>query len=149
MRLRQKIVPIMFLSIFLMGFTSITFAKEKNDKAHSKSHGKSDRQNVDIGTDVFIGNEYDSIRQYFRKNYDGLPPGLKKRGGDLPPGLEKQLRQKGHLPPGLEKKVQPFPVELEETLPPLKPGLIRGVIEGRAIIFNSNTKLILDIFSIF
>ena len=79
----------------------------------------------------------------------GLPPGLKKRGGDLPPGLEKQLRQKGHLPPGLEKKVQPFPVKLEETLPPLKPGLIRGVIEGRAIIFNSNTKLILDIFSIF
>jgi len=32
-------------------------------------------------------------------------------------------------------------------LPPLKPGLIRGVIEGRAVIFNAKTSVILDIFA--
>ena len=77
-----------------------------------------------------------------------LPPGLAKRGGDLPPGLEKQLIRKGHLPPGLEKKLYPFPVELERRLPPLRPGLVRGIIGESAVILDNRTKVILDIFSV-
>ena len=89
------------------------------------------------------------IRQYFHENAGSLPPGLAKRGGNLAPGLAKQLRRNGHLPPGLEKKVATFPVELEKRLPTLKPDLVRGVIDGRAVIFNSKTSVILDIFAVF
>jgi len=89
------------------------------------------------------------IRQYFHDHAGSLPPGLAKRGGNLPPGLAKQLRRKGHLPPGLEKKVAVFPFDLERRLSPLKAGLVRGVIEGRAVIFNSKTSVILDVFTAF
>ena len=75
-----------------------------------------------------------------------LPPGLAKRGGSLPPGLEKQLRRNGTLPPGLAKRVQPFPPELERRLPPLASDLQRGFVEGRAVIFNTKTQVIVDIF---
>jgi hypothetical protein len=54
----------------------------------------------------------------------------------------------GHLPPGLEKKVHPFPVELERRLPPLGPGLMRGIIGGRAVIIDKNASIILDVFGV-
>ena len=55
----------------------------------------------------------------------------------------------GDLPPGLEKKLQPFPVELERSLPPIREGLIRGIIGGSAVIMNRNFSIILDVFKIF
>ena len=73
-------------------------------------------------------------------------PNFPARGGDLPPGIEKRLVRTGHLPPGLEKRIVPFPVELEQRLLPLEPGYQRGFIAGRAIVFNSGTRLILDVF---
>jgi hypothetical protein len=73
---------------------------------------------------------------------------LAKRGDDLPPGLEKQLQRNGHLPPGLEKKLNPFPAELERRLPPLREGLMRGVIGDSAIIMERKTSRILDVFGI-
>ena len=86
------------------------------------------------------------IRDYYRgAAASSLPPGLAKRSS-LPPGLEKQLAREGTLPPGLAKRVSPFPVELERRLPPLVPELRRGFIEGRAVIYNAQTKVILDIF---
>ena len=102
-----------------------------------------------VGVDIFIGKDREVIRQYFHDHAGSLPPGLAKRGGDLPPGLAKQLRRKGHLPPGLEKRVAVFPVDLERRLPPLKEGLVRGVIEGRAVILNAKTSVILDVFAVF
>lgn len=121
----------------------------KNTHKHANAYAKGDNSGAHIAVDIFIGNDRDSIRRYFHDNTGSLPPGLAKRGGNLPPGLQKQLRQKGQLPPGLRKKVAAFPPELERNLPPLKPGLVRGVIEGRAVIFNAKTSVILDIFSIF
>jgi hypothetical protein len=76
----------------------------------------------------------------------GLPPGLAKRGGDLPPGLAKQLRRNGRLPPGLEKKIVWFPEDLDRRCSPLYPGLRRGFIGGHAVIVNSKTSAILDVF---
>ncbi len=91
-------------------------------------------------TEVIVG--------YYRGDYrgaSGLPPGLAKRGGNLPPGLEKQLRRNGRLPPGLEKKIAVFPEDLERRLPPLAPGLCRGLYEGRAVIYNPRTRVVLDV----
>jgi hypothetical protein len=133
----------------LLGPASFSYATPGNKNDHSKSAGKDKDRDVQVGIEIFIGKDQDAIRHYFHKHSDNLPPGLAKRRGNLPPGLEKQLRRNGRLPPGLDKKISVFPVELERDLPPLKPGLVRGVIEGRAVIFNEKTKVILDIFSIF
>jgi hypothetical protein len=67
------------------------------------------------------------------------------RSSGLPKGLEKKLRRQGRLPPGWEKKLMPFPVELEHRMPPLGPGLCRGIIEGQAVIYNERTRVILDV----
>jgi hypothetical protein len=122
------------------------YAKEKSK--HSRSVKAAD-QGIHAGVEIFVGKDREVIRQYFRDHAGNLPPGLAKRRGTLPPGLEKQLRRRGHLPPGLEKKVAVFPVELERRLPPLKPGLTRGFLEGKAVIMDERTSVILDIFTIF
>jgi hypothetical protein len=89
------------------------------------------------------------IEEFFRVNTGNLPPGLAKRGGNLPPGLRKHLRRNGRLPPGLQKRVSTFPQDLELRLPPLPPGLSRGTIGNRAIIYDPVSKMIYDIIEIF
>lgn len=133
---------IVFVLILLTGSLSAAGQKGKNSRP---DNGKT---NVDaqVAVDIFIGRDREVIHDYYVAHPGGLPPGLAKRGGNLPPGLEKQLQRNGHLPPGLEKKLLPFPVELERHLPPLKAGLVRGVIEGRAVIYNPKTSVILDVF---
>jgi len=131
--------------------TAIVSAK---GNGKGKNKGKDDNSRpvgAHVNVDVFIGETRDMIRQHYRGYGDrgSLPPGLAKRGGDLPPGLQKQLARNGHLPPGLDKKIYPFPVELERRLPPLRPGLIRGVIGGNAIIMDKRTSVILDVFAVF
>jgi hypothetical protein len=155
---KERVMKTLYAKFFVLAFcavllnsASFSFSKpnpKKPDK-HSNSYSKADNSGTRIAVDIFIGNDRDSIRRYFHDNAGSLPPGLAKRGGNLPPGLQKQLRQKGQLPPGLRKKLNAFPPDLESSLPPLKPGLVRGVIEGRAVIFNAKTSVILDIFSIF
>lgn len=142
-------VSALFVCFMLLASVSIATSAQKDKEKQSHSMNKAGDLDVHVGVDIFVGKDREVIRQYFRAHNSTLPPGLAKRGGSLPPGLEKQLRRKGHLPPGLEKRITPFPIELERRLPPLKSGLIRGVIEGRAVILNAKTSLILDIFTIF
>ncbi len=112
-----------------------------------KDHGKGKGQSR-VEVVVFQPASRQIIIDFFHTPPSGLPPGLAKRGGDLPPGLEKQLRRNGRLPPGLEKKLVAFPVELERRLPPLPAGYRRGMIGGRAVIFDPG-RLILDVFVAF
>jgi hypothetical protein len=116
----------------------------------NKHHEEAPAAVVDtsVGVAVFVGGDRDTIKHHFMADRGSLPPGLAKRGGDLPPGLQKQLIRNGHLPPGLEKKLYPFPVDLERRLPRLRPGLTRGIIGGSAVILDSKTKVILDIFAV-
>jgi hypothetical protein len=141
---RKKIFT--FALCMIMSFSVALAGQKTKDK--DKDKGKGTGVNTRVAVDIFMVNDRDLIRNHYKTNRGNLPPGLAKRGGDLPPGLEKQLVRNGHLPPGLEKKLYPFPVELERTLPPLKPDLIRGVIGGSAVIMNSKTRVILDIFAL-
>jgi hypothetical protein len=68
---------------------------------------------------------------------------------DLPPGLQKKLARGGALPPGWEKKLERFPADLERDLDVLPPGHARGVMDGRAVIYNPITHAILDIVPLF
>ena len=114
-----------------------------------KGKGKERRQDKSanrVMVAVFVTPDRTILHDYCVTQSPGLPPGLARRNGTLPPGIEKQLRRKGRLPPGLEKKLVPFPPDLEVRLAPLAPGLERGFIGGRAVIFNSTTRVILDVF---
>lgn len=138
------------LILFILMSAAIGLAgqkgKGKGNNPHSGDSAKS--VSVHVGADIFVGNDRELIRHHYLTSRGTLPPGLAKRQGDLPPGLEKQLRRNGHLPPGLEKKLYPFPVELERRLPPLRQGLIRGMIGGHAVIMDKKTSVILDVFGI-
>ncbi len=129
---------------------AVPLASSAGDKSKSAQHADhSSGVDAHVAVDVFVGRDREVVRRYYSGHPGSLPPGLAKRGGDLPPGLEKQLQRKGHLPPGLDKRVVAFPVELERQLPPLKSGLMRGVIEGRAVIYNPKTSVILDVCLLF
>jgi hypothetical protein len=119
------------------------------DKGREKESRESRRTGAHVDVVAFAESHRELIRHHYVPSRGSLPPGLAKRRGDLPPGLQKQLVRHGHLPPGLEKKLYPFPVELERRLPPLRPGRVRGMIGGNAIILDSKTKVILDVFAIF
>ena len=129
---------------------TVPLASSARDKSKGVQHADhSSGVDAHVAVDVFVGRDREVVRRYYSGHPGNLPPGLAKRGGDLPPGLEKQLQRKGHLPPGLDKRVVAFPVELERQLPPLKSGLMRGVIEGRAVIYNPKTSVILDVCLLF
>jgi hypothetical protein len=131
--------------LFLIGIPLA--ADHGNGKGKAKGRYKDHGGPSVVAVDIFVGHDQRIVGDFLTgRPGSGLPPGLAKRGGDLPPGLMKQLYRKGHLPPGLEKKMYPFPVEVERRLSPLSPGLSRGYIDGRAVIYNRKTSAILDVF---
>jgi hypothetical protein len=147
----NKKILVFILCLLLSTFVSSASPKgEGNSKA--KDHSVKDNPSgirTQVSVDTFLENDHSIIRTHFVDKKGNLPPGLAKRGGDFPPGLEKQLRRNGHLPPGLEKRLTAFPAELEKKLPPLKSGLIRGMIGASAVIMNQKTSVILDVFKVF
>jgi hypothetical protein len=140
---------IVIVPVCLLFSLSLITAGPKVKGKDPKSKNPSLQVSTHATVNLFSLGDHERIRHHFSKYRGNLPPGLAKRGRDLPPGLEKQLQRNGHLPPGLEKKLHPFPVELERSLPPLREGLIRGIIGGSAVIMNKNTSIILDVFKIF
>lgn len=135
------------LAVCLVFFTANAVASQKGKGKNQPDKGSA-TVSAHISVGAFAAGERDLIRRHYVTHREPLPPGLAKRGGDLPPGLEKQLRRNGHLPPGLEKKIHPFPVVLEQRLRPLRPGLIRGIIGGSAVIVDKRTSLIIDVFAV-
>ena len=101
---------------------------------------------ADQAVAIFTDRDRQLIHGYYQGG-KGLPPGLVKRGGNLPPGLAKQLRKNGTLPPGLQKKVEPFPDDLSRQLTPLRSGLSRVMVAGKAMILDRNHK-ILDLIAL-
>lgn len=118
-------------------------------------------QAPDVG-DIFIGElEKRIIGDYYRrhlvafeqspegrdykkhknKHKGGLPPGLAKKGA-LPPGLAKQLARNGHLPRGLD--YQPLPPDLIVQLPPLQPAYRYTIVDGKVLLVQAASNLILD-----
>ncbi len=137
------------LAIFLLPAGALTASSQKGKNKHARHADYWSGVETHAAVDRFADRDRDVIRQYYAGNPGSLPPGLAKRGGNLPPGLQKQMQRKGHLPPGLEKRLVAFPVELEHQLPPPRCGLMRGMIDGRAVIYDPKTSVILDICLVF
>ena len=137
------------VSLLLLLSQPLAASSQKDKNKNPSRQDRTSGAEVQVAVEVFLGKDKDVIRRYFAAHSEGLPPGLAKRGGDLPPGLDKQLQRKGQLPPGLDKRIAAFPADLERQLPPLKPGLMRGVLEGRAVIYSPKTAAIFDVFLVF
>jgi hypothetical protein len=139
------------VAVLTVALTPVCFGADKDgNKGKAKGAGADKHDSTQVAVNIFVGGDREIIREYVaRYPQGGLPPGLAKRDGDLPPGLEKHLRKKGQLPPGLQKKVTALPLDLEGRLHPLEPGLKRGFLEGRAVIYNRKTAVVLDIFDLF
>lgn len=136
------------LCVLISGTIAVAGQKGK-ETGKDPQPGNKKGVSAHVGVDIFVGDDRELIRRHYLTSQGKMPPGLAKRSGDLPPGLEKQLRRNGHLPPGLEKKLYPFPVELEQRLPPLREGLVRGMIGVHAVIMDKRTSVIVDVFSLF
>lgn len=145
----------MKLVTVLIVLTSLAVASAAEGKGSSKAKGQGKSKGNVVQTEiharvaVYSTHDREIIRHHYHGSKGNLPPGLAKRSGSLPPGLEKQLRKNGRLPPGLQKRISPFPIKLEKRLPRLKQGLQRGFIEGRAVIYNPKTRVIVDVFAVF
>lgn len=139
------------VAVLAVALTPVCFGAGKDgNKGKGKGTGAAEHDSTRVAVNIFAGGDREIIREYVAKYPQGeLPPGLAKRGGDLPPGLEKHLRKKGRLPPGLQRKVTALPLDLEGRLHPLEPGLRRGFLEGRAVIYNQKTAVVLDILDLF
>ena len=74
------------------------------------------------------------IREYYAPRYRTLPP-----------GLQKKYSRTGQLPPGWQRKLQPLPVVVERRLAPIPRYYRRGVIDGRAVVYDPRRQEIIDV----
>lgn len=77
------------------------------------------------------------IREYYRPSYRALPP-----------GLQRQYLRSGRLPRGWERRMRPVPVFIERDMMRVPRGYSRGIIDGRAVIYDRR-GFILDVAVLF
>ncbi len=111
--------------------TAVDARPQKRSNHQRVATGNGTQVSVQV---VFSRRDQQVIREYYAPRYQSLPP-----------GLQKKYRRTGQLPPGWQKKFEPFPVALERQLVVLPAGYSRGVIDGRAVIFNNRTHVIFDV----
>jgi hypothetical protein len=78
-----------------------------------------------VVVNYFAPRDVTVIREYYRPFYQPLPP-----------GLEKKYYRTGTLPPGWQKKIHPLPAYIERDLYVLPAGYHRGIIDGRAVVYD-------------
>lgn len=123
-------------AIPLLNNSSIALDKhwdDDDDEDHGHGHGH----------DHDHGHKHGHYR-YFQPQDYGMIEGYYHGPRGLPPGLQKKYYRTGTLPPGWEKRFEPFPPSLVYRLPPPPPNCEMGFVDGRAVLFNRKTRVILD-----
>lgn len=87
---------------------------------------------------VFSTEDVRVIREYYAPRYRGLPP-----------GLQKKYARTGQLPPGWQKKLEPLDPVVERRLVALPAGYRRGIVDGRAVIYDNRTHVMVDMAVVF
>lgn len=87
---------------------------------------------------VFSTDDVRVIREYYAPRYRTLPP-----------GLQKKYARTGQLPPGWQNKLQPFDPVVERRLVALPAGYRRGIVDGRAVIVDDRTHVMIDMALVF
>jgi len=111
-------------------------AKDHNGN-HGKKHWQDDDDRHRRYSDSYFRDEHlRVIRAYYRER-------------KLPPGLAKKYYRTGQLPPGWQKKIQPFPYQVERSLPPVPAGYARGYVDGYAVVYQPRTQVVIDFHAVF
>lgn len=134
---RRKFVFSLAATIPALGGTSFA---QGNGKGHGNGKNKGDDDNGN-GKGNGHGN---GKGNYFRQQDYAVIQRYYQGPRDLPPGLQKKYARTGTLPPGWEKRFQPFPPALVAQLPPPPPNCERGYLDGRAIVYDKTTRVIVD-----
>jgi hypothetical protein len=135
----RRLLTVMLAGV-LLGGTMFAASAEAGDRRHHSKHG---RNVVVYGSyrggyrDYYRPRDIVVIRDYYRPYYRPLPP-----------GLARHYHRGGYLPVGWERRVRPVPVYLEPELVVVPSGYRRGIIDGRAVVYN-NRGFILDVAVLF
>ena len=123
------------LSVAAMLAASIVVvnAGKQGHKGHTSSNQLSGSVHV-----VFSTDDVRVIREYYAPRYRALPP-----------GLQKKYERTGQLPPGWQKKLQPLDPVVERRLVALPAGYRRGIVDGRAVIMDDRTHVLIDMAVLF
>jgi hypothetical protein len=108
-------------------------AEKQGHKGHTTSSQVSGSVHV-----VFSTDDVRVIREYYAPRYRALPP-----------GLQKKYDRTGQLPPGWQKKLQPLDPVVERRLVALPAGYRRGIVDGRAVIMDDRTHVLIDVAVLF
>lgn len=127
----------------LVGGTMFAASAEAGDRWHRSKHSRGVvyepyyRDYRDDRGGYFGPRDVTIIREYYRPYYRPLPPGLARK-----------YYRGGYLPPGWATRIRPVPVYLEPELVVVPSGYRRGIIDGRAVVYN-NRGFILDVAVLF
>jgi hypothetical protein len=125
----------LFLSVALMLAAGVVVVDAQGHAQRGRTGGSQITGAVHV---VFSTEDVRVIREYYAPRYRALPP-----------GLQKKYARTGQLPPGWQKKLEPLDPVVERRLVALPAGYSRGIVEGRAVIFNDRTHVMVDMAVIF
>jgi hypothetical protein len=124
---------VLSVAAILAASSVVVNAEGQTNKGHASGSQLSGSVNV-----VFSTNDVRVIREYYAPRYRALPP-----------GLQKKYARTGQLPPGWQKKLQPFDPDVERHLVALPAGYRRGMVDGRAVIMDDRTHVVVDMAVVF
>lgn len=108
-----------------------------HDDDHGRKHWKDDDDHHRrYGDSCFREEHLRVIREYYHER-------------QLPPGLAKKYYRTGQLPRGWERRIQPFPYQVERSLPPVPAGCTRGYVDGYAVVYQPRTRMVIDFRAVF
>ena len=125
----------LLLSVVLMLAASVVVVDAQRHAQGGHASGSQLSGSVHV---VFSTEDVRVIREYYAPRYRSLPP-----------GLQKKYARTGQLPPGWQKKMQPLDPVVERRLVALPAGYSRGIVDGRAVIYDDRTHVMVDMAVVF
>jgi len=120
----------------VLGGTMLASRAEAGDRYHGR-HGRSVVVVESRRGGYWRPHDVVVVRDYYRPYYRPVPR-----------GYERAYYRGGYLPVGWERRIRPVPVYLEPELVVVPQGYRRGIIDGRAVVYN-NRGFILDVAVLF
>lgn len=130
----RPLLTVMIASV-LLGGTVLADRAEAGDRWKHDKHGRT--VVVYESRPYFRPHDVVVIRDYYRPYYRPLPA-----------GVARAYYRGGYLPIGWERRIRPVPVYLEPNLVVVPSGYHRGIIDGRAVVYNDR-GFILDLAVLF
>jgi len=121
----------------LLGGTMLASNAEAGDGRHHGKHGRGAVVYESRHGGYWRPHDVVVIRDYYRPYYRPVPR-----------GYERLYYRGGYLPGGWQRRIRPVPVYLEPELVVVPQGYRRGIIDGRAVVYN-NRGFILDVAVLF